>query len=47
MKRPDPTNASKIRRPVHVIESDSDDDNEIVVRDYHVSPLRKGVYWTL
>lgn len=32
VKRPDPTNATGIRRVIHVIESDSDDDNVIVVR---------------
>ena len=33
MKRPVPTNTSK---RIHVIESDSDDDIEIVVRDYYI-----------
>jgi len=34
VKRPNAANASKIRGPVHVIESDSDNDNEVVVRGY-------------
>lgn len=44
VKRPDPTNATKIRRVIHVIESDSDD-NVIVVRGYCNNVFVKEVDW--
>ena len=47
MKQSVLTNTSKIRRPVHVIESDSEDDIEIVVRGYSTYLFVKEVDQTL